>query len=154
MKYLSCLTCFIISIISYQVDAQKSIEKQALELFDKYAPKIENSNEAVIAYRRAILGDLNNDDLTDAIVEFGMAAKGGNSVLFKHAAIYLNVNGSLKVVGGFEPAYCIQIESIKNGIVSVLELEACALPWPKTIALHYYKLEQNKLVETVKGEAE
>ncbi|MGY5351138.1 hypothetical protein ACXGQW_00955 [Wenyingzhuangia sp. IMCC45533] len=140
MKILLLLFCVINSIYS-----QDNIKKQALTMFDNYSPKIEKSHNLKIHHRKVIIGDLNNDNLNDAIVVFGLAEADANSFLFKQAAVYINYNGKLKVVSGFEPEYCFEFDKIYKGVIYVKELEACILPWPKTINIHKYILENKQL---------
>lgn len=152
LKILHLLIIF--NFISFRLHSQvndskcdsHTLKNEALKLFDKYAPKIEQSNDLKIQYRRTICGDLNNDKLTDVIVEFGLGVKNSNGILLKQAAIYLNVNGKLKVVSGFDPNYCFKILRIENGIIKIQGYETCA-SFAKETEFKEYVLLNNKLTE-------
>lgn len=137
-----------IFVYSIKVIAQQHEITKALELFDAYSPKIEKTQKLIIQYRRSITGDLNNDGLTDIIIEFGLGEKGTNGIILKQAAIYINDKGTMKVIAGFEPDFCMNILSIENGIISVQQLESCILPnsEQKNIQITHYKLVDRKIV--------
>jgi len=125
---------------------QTNTEEKALELFRAYSPKIE-AEHGPILYTRTITGDLNGDTRDDVIVEFGIGNRGGgNGIVFKQSALYLDTERGPKVVGAFNPDFCFSVQSIAQGTVTVEELEACILPWPKIMAIHEYRFEHNQLL--------
>lgn len=143
------LILFILSFyfINYNLYSQNTLEEKAQILFDNYVAKIEKSNNLIIRYSRIIKGDINNDNLTDIIIEFGLGIEDANSIIEKQAAIYINKNNALKVVTGFQPNFCMNIKEIDDNLIIIDELEACSLPWPKTVKTRFYKFFQNQLME-------
>ena len=135
-----------ITSLTLEASAQTPPKTQALQQFNEYTPKIEESHDMNLLYREAIVGDLNMDSLNDVIVEFGLGAKQGNNVIFNQAAIYLNQDGDVAVIGEFSPGYCINIKGINNGIVTVQKFKNCINPHPKVVDTKYYALKGDELV--------
>lgn len=145
MRWLTLVFC----VIAFQVtQAQENQEAtEALAMFEQYVPTIEKSQHLTVQFRRAVVGDLNGDDVNDVIVEFGLGKRHANTLLSKQAAIYISENGGPRVAGGFEPSWCMHIEGIAQGHIKIAELKTCAGAWPETVALHYFKWQDNRLQE-------
>ncbi len=106
-------------------------------------PPISKKNGYVVLYRRAIIGDLNNDLKDDVIIEFGIGQ--GNTVVQKEAAIYLANETSISVVGGYSPNYAFVIDSISNNIAFIRELGGTIGPSPEVVGEYRYEYRNGLL---------
>jgi len=121
--------------------------KEALKLFNSYKPTIEKSNDAIVDEPHAITGDLNGDGKEDCIISFVMTPKsGGNIIVGRDAAIYINKGNRMKVIGSFNLDICYKVEKIANLIIYVNEYE-CSPPYNTFIETRKYKLTGAKLSE-------
>src|SRR5690242_3003736 len=99
------LLIFVLLPFEIVVTAQQTFspEKEALKLFNAYKPTIERSNDAIVDEPVVITGDLNGDGKKDCIIFFVMTPKsGGNIIVGRDAAIYINKGNKMKVIGSFD----------------------------------------------------
>ena len=102
MKQALCCLLIVFNLAGLAEQSFSPI-KEALRLFNKYKPTIERNNDAIIDKPRIMQGDINNDSLSDCIIFFVMTSrKGGNAIVGKEAAIYINTGKKMKVVGPFQ----------------------------------------------------
>lgn len=119
----------------------------SLKLFNAYKPTIERRENAVVDNPAAIVGDLNGDGLVDCILYFVLTPKGGgNAVIDRQAAVYLNTGNSMKVNGAFPKLnYCFGVNKIIDGLIYVDSYE-CAPPYNSKLGTYTYRWKNGKLV--------
>jgi hypothetical protein len=94
-----------------------------------------------------ITGDLNGDKRIDCIIFFVMTPKdGGNVIIGRDAAIYINQGNKRKVIGNFNLDICYAVEKIKDKIIYVNEYE-CAPPYDIFAKKRKYLLSGNKVAK-------
>ena len=73
-----------------------------------------------------VTGDINNDSLPDCIIYFVMTSKsGGNAIIGREAAIYINTGKKMKVVGAFPGlGFCYVVERISQQVIYMKEYNA------------------------------
>ncbi|MDO9137090.1 MAG: hypothetical protein Q7U21_04660 [Lutibacter sp.] len=124
----------------------------AQQKFNNFAPQIEKSNGAVIANQETFIGDLNYDDLDDAVVWFTLSpAIGGNARLGEGLSVYLNTGNDMKVFGGYEPEYMFKVINISNNRIKITKQEYAANDypgWPSIEIVKYLMLSGNKVMES------
>jgi hypothetical protein len=111
--------------------AQKTLSpaQEALKLFNTYKATIERTNDAIIDEPIPIPGDLNGDGREDCIIFFVMTSRsGGNAIVGRDAAIYINKGNKVKVIGSFNLKICYTIEKIVSAIIYVNQYE-CSPPY-------------------------
>ena len=104
--------------------------KESLKLFNRYVPAIEKNNNALVDNPTAITGDINGDQKEDCIVFFVLTSKeGGNLIMDRQSAIYLNTGAGMKVVVAFPPLdFCYRIDHIKDQVIYAKEYK-CMPPY-------------------------
>ena len=124
----------------------------ALQKFNNYAPKIEKSNGVIIQNQEVFVGDLNYDDLEDAVVWFTCSpAEGGNANAGQGLSIYLNTGNDMKVVGGYEPDYIFKVIKITNNRIKITKQEYAendSPGWPSIETVKNLILSGNHLIES------
>ena len=122
--------------------------KEALRLFNKYKPKIEETNNAIVDERKTFIGDLNGDGLPDCVVTFVMTSKdGGNMIAGSENVIYLNTGNGMKVSGAFPHfKYCFFVDDIKDGVIHI-EKYKCAPPYAEVTGKARLIYRNGKIVE-------
>ena len=120
---------------------------EARKLFETYRPKLEQAEQAVVEGPSAFTGDLNGDGLTDCILYFVLTpAGGGNAVIGRKAAVYLNTGKGMKVDGAFpDLKYCFGIDKIAGGVIYV-DSYACEPPYNTREGIYRYRWTAKKLV--------
>lgn len=126
--------------------------KIAEKKFSKYAPNIESEGKN-ITYSKTFNGDLNNDGLDEIVIYFVCTPKsGGNMIVGREAAIYLNMGSTVKAITALNPEYPFHIQSIKeNRLIVVEEVfdENDSPGFPSKGKLHYFILNGETLQEIV-----
>lgn len=127
-----------------------SPETESLRLFEKYKPTIEKANNAIAQPPTVITGDLNSDGLTDCLLFFVLTPKeGGNAVLDRQTAVYINNGQSMKIGGAFPQVnFCYVPTKIEAGIVYADEY-ICPPPYNDKKGTRKFKYRNGKIV-TVK----
>lgn len=122
--------------------------KESLKLFNKYKPRIEKTNNAIVDEPKVFVSDLNGDGLPDCVVAFVMTSKnGGNIMVGSENVIYLNTGKGMKVAGSFPHfKYCYFIDSIKGGIIYTQHY-VCAPPYNQIIGKGKLAYKKGKIVE-------
>lgn len=127
-------------------------KKIAERKFLNYAHKIEESKGAVIANSEVFVGDINYDDLDDAVVWFALTpAGGGNMLIGEGMSVYINVGNDMKVISGFEPDYMFKVIKISNNRIKITKQEYSKddLPgWPSIETVKYLMLSGNHIMES------
>jgi len=93
-----------------------AVENKIMYLFNDYKPTIEEAEKAEIATIKTIIGDLNNDGLTDGLLYFTL-----NNDTPPQTAIYISYDGQIEVIGGFEPDFTFDITKIENNVVYLIK---------------------------------
>jgi hypothetical protein len=126
---LLSLSAFLIAPSCF---AQQSYDPatEAQKLFEAYRPTVERSEQGIVDGPSAITGDLNGDGLTDCILYFVLTPQGGgNAIIGRKAAVYLNTGRGMKVDGAFpDLKYCFGIDKIAGGVIYV-DSYACEPPY-------------------------
>ena len=119
----------------------------ATALFQAYQSTIEQKERALVQPPTAVTGDLNGDGLEDCILYFVLTPKeGGNAIVGRQAAVYLNTGRGMKVDGAFPKLkYCFVVDRIAGGTVYVDRYE-CAPPYNTRIGTYRYHWVAQKLV--------
>ncbi len=122
--------------------------KEALRQFEAYKPTIERKESAVVDNPKAITGDLNGDGRVDCIVFFVMTPQGGgNAIIDRQAAVYLNTGTAMKVDGAFpELRECYAVDRISGGRIYLSYYE-CAPPYMTKTGFGTYRWQGKKLVK-------
>jgi hypothetical protein len=127
-------------------------KKIALQKFNNYAPKIEKTNGVIIENQEIFVGDLNYDDLEDAVVWFTCApAEGGNANAGQGLSVYINTGNDMKAVGGFEPDYMFNVIKISNNRIKITKQEYAendSPGWPSIETVKYLMLSGNHVMES------
>jgi hypothetical protein len=106
-----------------------NLKAQVLTKFKAYIPKINSSGNGCVGGYTPFIGDINNDQLDDAIVSFTLnPCSEGNIIIETQAAVYINNKNILKVVGAFPEVKCGAISKIEKGFVFVNYFE-CVPPY-------------------------
>ncbi|MEO8516696.1 MAG: hypothetical protein ABI426_08130 [Flavobacterium sp.] len=124
--------------------------KIADQKFNDYAPKIQKSKGGIIANQEIFVGDLNNDDLNDAVIWFSVSPEGGNATLCQGLSVYINTGNDMKVIAGYEPEYLFNVIKISNNKIKITKLEYAdddAPGWPSIENVKYLMLNGNHLIE-------
>ncbi len=115
------------------------------KLFEQYKPVIERKEQAVVDEPKAITGDLNGDGLADCILYFVLTPKdGGNMIVDRQAAVYLNTGHGMKVAGAFPDLGCYVVDRVAGGIIYVSMYE-CAPPYSTKTGSRRYRWNGGKL---------
>lgn len=126
--------------------------KIAEKKFLKYTPNIESEGKN-ITYSKTFNGDLNNDGLDEIVIYFACTPKsGGNMIVGREAAIYLNTGTTVKAITALNPEYPFHIQSIKeNRLIVVEEVfdENDSPGFASKGKLHYFVLNGESLQEIV-----
>ena len=120
---------------------------EAQRLFESYRPTIARTEHAVVDDPTAITGDLNGDGLTDCILYFVLTPEeGGNMIVGRKAAVYLNTGTGMKVDGAFpDLSYCFVVDKIASGVIYVNSYQ-CAPPYNTKKGAYRYRWAGKKLV--------
>lgn len=121
---------------------------EALRQFNAFKPKIEASEQATVDNPQTITGDLNGDGRTDCLIFFVLTPKdGGNAIIGRQTAVYLNTGRGMKVDGAFPDLdICYVPEAISRGRIRMGSYE-CAPPYNTKIGTRYYRWQSKKLVQ-------
>lgn len=126
--------------------------KIAEKKFLKYTPNIESEGK-FITYTKTFNGDLNNDGLHEIVIYFACTPKsGGNMIVGREAAIYLNTGTTVKAITALNPEYPFHIQSIKeNRLIVVEEVfdENDSPGFASKGKIHYFQLNGESLQEIV-----
>jgi hypothetical protein len=124
----------------------------AQQKFNNYIPKIEESKNAIVNNNKIFIGDLNNDNLDDAVVSFLLTpAEGGNMIIGEGMSVYINTGKDMKVVSGFEPDYLFKIIKISNNRIEIAKQDYAkndAIGWPSIETIKYLMLSGNDIIES------
>jgi hypothetical protein len=124
----------------------------AQQKFNNYAPKIERTNGVIIQNQEIFVGDLNYDDLEDAVVWFTCSpAEGGNANAGQGLSVYINTGNDMKAVGGFEPDYIFKVIKISNNRIKITKQEYGENDypgWPSIETVKYLMLSGNHVMES------
>lgn len=140
---------FTILIFPAVVHAQSfNPATEALRQFKAYQPKIEAAEYATVQPPTTVVGDLNGDGRPDCLVFFILTPKtGGNAIVGRATAVYLNTGKGMKVDGEF-PEYgtCYVPEAIeKNGLIR-MGLYKCVPPYNEREDTWYYRWQHKQLI--------
>jgi len=127
--YLFLSAMLATSAISF-AQGDFSPAQESLKLFNRYVPVIEKKNNALVDTPTAITGDINGDQKEDCIIFFVLTPKeGGNLIMDRQAAIYLNTGSGMKVAGAFPSLdFCYWIDHIKDQVIYAQEYK-CMPPY-------------------------
>jgi hypothetical protein len=79
-----------LSDISDSVEDDFIPQQEAMVLFNKYKPVIENKNNAIVDNPTPVSGDINGDGKDDCIISYVLIAKdGGNAIINGKVVVYL-----------------------------------------------------------------
>jgi len=92
---------------------QGIVKKEILDLFNAYKPTIEEAENTTVETVKVIVGDLDDDDVPDGLLYFTL----NNTNKSSKAAVYNTYEGSVSVIGGFEPDFNFDIVKIEDSIV-------------------------------------
>lgn len=125
-----------------------SPSKEALRLFLKYKPTIERTNHAVVDEPVIVPGDINGDSLQDCIIFFIMTpADGGNAIIGRQAAIYINTGKKMKVTGAFPSlGFCYVVDRIFHQVIYVKEYK-CRPPYNEYVKEHRFVYQDGSVKE-------
>lgn len=130
--------------------AQKRFDPaaDALRQFNAYKPTIERTENAAVDEPRAITGDLNGDGQTDCILFFVLTPQGGgNAIIGRKAAVYLNTGTGMKPAGAFpELDECYGVNRIDRSGVIYLDTYECAPPYNTKTGTKRYRWQRGRLV--------
>lgn len=123
-----------------------SSRKEALALFNKYKPVIESKNKAIVDEPTVITGDINGDGKEDCIVSFVMTSRdGGNAIIGRESAVYLNMGTRMKVAGAFPRlSFCYVPDYIKDQAIYAKEYE-CKPPYNAIIKERKFVYSKGKI---------
>lgn len=121
---------------------------EALRQFNTYKPTIERKENAIVDEPTAIIGDLNGDGRRDCIIFFVMTPKGGgNAIVGRQAAVYLNTGTGMKVDGAFpDLSECYTVERIAAGQI-FLDYYECAPPYMTKTGSGIYRWQTKQLIK-------
>jgi hypothetical protein len=133
--------------IATHAQAQSDPAGESLRQFSAYKSTIERTENAVVDNPTAITGDLNGDGRADCIVFFVMTPKGGgNAIIGRKAAVYLNTARGMKVDGAFpELRQCYAVDRISAGKIFLSYYE-CAPPYMTKTGAGIYRWQNRKLI--------
>lgn len=139
-----------------EVKAEAKVKINAKQIaqqkFNNYAPKIEKTNGVIIQNQEIFVGDLNYDDLEDAVVWYTCSpAEGGNANAGQGLSVYINTGTDMKVVGGFEPEYLFKVIKISNNRIKITKQEYAendSPGWPSIEKVKYLMLSGNNVMES------
>ncbi|ALN62052.1 hypothetical protein GLA29479_1168 [Lysobacter antibioticus] len=93
-------------------------------------------------YADYAIGDLDRDGRDDIAVEYGIGEEGAMRHVANHVRMLMAREGGLQLLaddGENLFGYCAALRDIVDGVLRVDALEACMVPFPKTIAHHRYE---------------
>lgn len=93
-------------------------------------------------YANYAIGDLDRDGRDDIAVEYGIGEEGAMRHVANHVRMLMTREGGLQLLaddGENLFGYCAALRDIVDGVLRVDALEACMVPFPKTIAHHRYE---------------
>lgn len=93
-------------------------------------------------YADYAIGDLDRDGRDDIAVEYGIGEEGAMRHVANHVRMLMTREGGLQLLaddGENLFGYCAALRDIVDGVLRVDALEACMVPFPKTIAHHRYE---------------
>jgi len=144
----TCLLFFGALLFFAGANAQRSFDpkRESLRQFNAYKPTIERTENAVADNPQAFVGDLNGDGRADCIVFFVMTPKGGgNAIIDRKAAVYINTGSSMKVDGAFPDLQeCYAVDRIAGGRIYMSYYE-CAPPYMTRTGSGVYAWSSGKL---------
>ncbi|MGJ7902938.1 hypothetical protein, partial [Lysobacter sp. 1R34A] len=117
-----------------QLAAEAVLRKDA-PLFDRY-------------YVDYAIGDLDRDGRDDIAVEYGLGEEGAMRHVANRVRVLMSREGGLQPLpedGGELFGYCAALRDIVDGVLRVDALEACMVPFPKTVAHHRYRWSEQGL---------
>lgn len=142
------LLCFSVLLSGPTLQAQQARGPvaEALRQFEAYKPTIEAREDAIVEGPEAISGDLNGDGLTDCLLHFILLPQGGgNAIIGRQTAVYLNNGTGMKVDGAFpELDVCYVPEAIEKGVIR-MRIYECAPPYNTEKGVRYYRWKSRKL---------
>lgn len=142
------LTCLLLLLLGFRAVSQPAYTPagRSLELFRQYQPVIEKTNEAIVQEPLAVTGDINGDSLEDCIVFFVLTPRtGGNIVVDRQAAVYLNTGSTMKVAGAFPDLhYCYVVDRIAGQLIYIKEYR-CRPPYDEYVAEHRLAWRKGKI---------
>ncbi|RYD53563.1 MAG: hypothetical protein EOP52_05355 [Sphingobacteriales bacterium] len=144
----ACLAGILSLLASGTTNAQAfNPATEALRQFESYKATIEAREGASVDVPKAITGDLNGDGRTDCLVFFVLTPKGGgNAIVDRQTAVYLNTGRGMKVDGAFpDLEICYVPEAISRGRIRMGSYE-CAPPYNTKTGTRYYRWQSRKLV--------
>jgi hypothetical protein len=101
-------------------------------------------------YVKTLVGDLDLDGKNDVVLEYGMGAEGAMRHIYNVVRVFMQEEHGLRLLTdeiGID-GYCADIRAIKNGYILINELEACALPFAKSIGYYTYFWNGEKIMQS------
>jgi hypothetical protein len=145
-----CLLLFGALSICGTADAQGGFDprRESLRRFQAYKPTIERTEGATVDNPQAFVGDLNGDGRADCIVFFVMTPKGGgNAIVGRKAAVYMNTGSGMKVDGAFpDMQECYAVDRVSGGRIYLSYYE-CAPPYMTKTGSGVYTWSSGKLLK-------
>lgn len=127
-------------------------KKIAKQKFANYAPKIEKSKGVIIQNQEIFVGDLNHDDLDDAVVWFTLSpAEGGNTDAGQGLSVYINTGNDMKAIADYEPDYMFTVIKISKNRIKITKQEYAEgdyPKWPSIETVKYLMLSGNRVIES------
>lgn len=141
-----CTALFLTATTGF-AQSGSSPAADALRQFNAYKPVIERTQKARVDEPHPITGDINGDGLADCIVFFVLTPlTGGNAIIGRQAAVYLNTGKGVKVAGQFpELDFCYSVNKIVSGVI-YLDDYRCAPPYNEQIGTRKYRWQSGKLI--------
>ena len=149
MKNIAIIIClWTLNLNAQAID----LEKKVLMQFDKNSSKFEDQ-DAIIASNTVFLGDLNADNINDAVVFYALAPReGGNANMGSGLVVFLNDGKTVKEVSAISPDFMFYVKEIADYKLQIIKLEYTSEdmfgnPTQET-PVFYILNNQNKLQES------
>lgn len=119
--------------------------KEALDEFERYIPFF-GYNDDIVDNPTPIYGDINGDGAEDCIISYYLISKkGGNAIVGHVAAIYLNIDSSMKWADHFPLfIHCYTLEYIKDQVIYGKQYK-CKPPYNTVVRERKFKFVKGKL---------
>lgn len=120
--------------------------KEAMDEFERSIPVFEINDDNIIDSPTPIYGDINGDGTEDCIISYYLISKkGGNAIIGHLAAIYLNIDSSMKWADHF-PLFrnCYNLEYIKDQVIYGKQYK-CKPPYNTVVRERKFKFVKGKL---------
>jgi hypothetical protein len=119
------------------------LELQAIAIIKKVDPDVEKF------YVKTLIGDLDQDGEDDLVMEYGIGAEGAMHHIYNAVRVFMQRPEGLQLLSGeVGGGYCADIFKIEAGKLYIDGLEACMIPFAKTIDFYTYIWNGTTMVES------